>query len=135
MALSFYITSFSGVFSVDRYVFGASVDALNFGGDDPNGTLTASDVILNLGASRHSPRFLQAFAEQTTHKVVIKGYEPNVQGVEHNFLTITLTGAKVSAYHLAGAERARLTETMHLTFTTLDFDSLDTATDYIWQPA
>lgn len=131
MALNYY-AEFHGL--VSRVVL-IEVETMNLGGDDPSGILTASDVELGLAASKHSPRLLQAFVEQTAHKIVIKGYEPNVQGVVKNFLTITLTQARISSYRMGAVWKGKVRDTLHLTFATLDYDFVETGTDYIWQVA
>ena len=133
MALNFYITSFSGIASSTGSNL-IAVDSVNLGGEDPNGILTPSDVILGCGAGRYSPLLLQAMVEQTTHKVILKGFKPDAQGVERNFLTITLTGATVAGYHLGGAADG-FTDTLHLAFVTLDYDWVQNGVEYIWQPA
>jgi type VI protein secretion system component Hcp len=131
VALNFYL-SLSGITSATHQI---EVNTLNFGGDDPNGTLTPSDVIVSGDASRFSPDLLRAFAEQTPHKAVIKGYEPNVAGVQTNFVTITLINARVVSYHLGGTPNGRVVDTLHLNFATLEYDFPTLNADYIWQVA
>ena len=111
------------------------VGSLNFGGDDPHGVLTPADVIISADTSRYSPLILQAFVEQTLHKVVLDGYEPDAAGLVHNFVRITLTSAQVVSYHIGRTEHSRLTDTLHLTFITLDYDWLDNNVDFLWQLA
>jgi type VI protein secretion system component Hcp len=111
------------------------ITSLNFGGDDPQGVLTPADVIITADTSRYSALLLQAFAERTLHKVVIKGFEPNAAGLVHNFVKITLTGAQVISYHIGGTEHVQLTDTLHLSFLSLDYDWLDNNVDFLWQLA
>ena len=131
MALTYY-AEFHGLVSKAVLI---EVETMNLGGDDPGGIRTPSDVVLGLTASKYSPRLLQAFVEQTAHKIVIKGFHVNVAGVEENFLAITLTQARIASYRLGAAWKGKVRDTLHLTFATLDYDYLDTGTDYVWQPA
>jgi type VI protein secretion system component Hcp len=109
------------------------VNSANFGGSDPNGTVVPADVVINAESTRFTPLLLKAFVERTTHKVVLTGWEPNVNGVEHQFVKITLTGAVLVSLHMAGTNAAEVIDTLHWTFDSLEFDWIDTATDYIWQ--
>lgn len=111
------------------------VDTMNLGGDDPQGILTPTDVVLGLEANKYSPLLLKAFVEQTAHKVIIHGYEPDPQGLEKNFVTFTLTQAKMSSYRIGAVEKGRFTETLHLTFATLEYTFVQAGSDYTWQPA
>lgn len=113
----------------------AEIDSVNFGGDDPNGTLTPADVVITADTSTYSPLLLQAFAERTTHRVVLNGFKPDASGREHNFVRITLTSAQVISYHIGGTEHVHLTDTLHLSFLSLDYDWLDTGVDFLWQLA
>ena len=129
MAMKFYLNSISGLFSSNPI----KINSANFGGDDPNGFLTPSDVILNCDAGPHSPQLLQALSNGGTHKVVIDGYRPNAVGKLTNFLRITLTGARVISYQTSGAALGAFSDRLHFNFATLDFDFIEGSTDYIWQ--
>ena len=131
MALKYH-AEFHGLVSKTALI---EVETMNLGGDDPGGILTPSDVVLGLKASKFSPRLLQAFVEQTAHKVVIRGYHLNAAGLEENFLAITLTQARVASYRLGAAWKGKVRDTLHLTFATLEYEYVDTGTDYVWQPA
>jgi len=131
MAVFYYITTFSGVAaSTSKNLI--AVNSMNFGGDDPNGFLTPSDVVLECDAGDYSPKLLQAFVEQAPHKVVIKGHRPNVQGFDEVFVTVTLLGARVLAYESAGNAGGDFSDRLHLNFVSLDFDYLPAGVDYVW---
>jgi type VI protein secretion system component Hcp len=128
MALNFFVT-LSGINVKPGQE--AEVASASFGGVT-NGSPDPSDVVLELDPGRSSPLLLGAFARGTSHKVVITGYEPNVNGVEHKFVEITLTGSHVISYHLAGADGGRVHDKLHLRFASLDLKMLDTNTEYHW---
>jgi type VI protein secretion system component Hcp len=129
VTLRFYLNSISGLFSTNPI----KVSSVTFGGDDPNGILTPSDVVLVCTAGAHSPKLLQALVNGGTHKVVINGYRPNAVGLDTNFVRITLVGARVMSYQTSGSTGGAFTDRLHFNFATLEFDDLDSAVDYIWQ--
>jgi type VI protein secretion system component Hcp len=132
MALNFY-AEFHGLIPHRRVLL--QVIGANLGGGDPAGILTPDDVVLVCDASRYTPKLLQAFVDQSSHKVEINGYEPNVQGIEKNFIRITLTGAKVTSFHESATAASRFEDTLHLSFVSLDYDFVADNADFVWTPA
>lgn len=135
MTLHVYATSISGIFSVARFNDGIEVNSLKFGGDDPNGFLTPSDVIVALRSSRYTPLLVKAFVEQTSHTVVLKDYQPDHSGIARNFATFTLLGAKIDSIQLAGSATSHVVDTVHFNFATLDYNRPDDGVDFAWHVA
>lgn len=108
--------------------------AVNFGGDDPNGILTPSNVDLKIDSSGYSPLLLKALVEQTAHTVIIKGYRPDASGKSALFVTITLGQARVVQYQIAGTEHAQVNDTVQFNFLSLNYNYAGGA-GYLWQTA
>lgn len=100
------------------------LSSLSFGGENVAGspTPTADGLTLAMPTGQFSPKILQAFANKSPiAKVTIRGYQPDASGKLVNSLVITLTGAQVVYYHL-GASSGVPTDTVHITYATIDLD-------------
>jgi type VI protein secretion system component Hcp len=104
-----------------------------FGGDLTNGSAIPEIVTLALPSSRFSPLLLKAFAEKaSTIKATIRGYQPNVNGVQSNFVTITCTGSQIVHYHLGISSSGAPTDNLQLTYATIDLNWLLNNVHYTW---
>ena len=69
-------------------------------GGEVDGAPVPTQTTLTLDISNYSPRLLQAYAEAITlSKIVINGYQPNVQGLKTLVLTITLANVRITSFH------------------------------------
>ena len=76
------------------------LQSFELGGDVVNAGADPAQTVLTLDSSKYSPELLQAYAEATNlSKIVIKGFERNVVGVEALVLTVTLTAARIISFH------------------------------------
>jgi type VI protein secretion system component Hcp len=135
VAVNIYLTSMSKIFSVTRYTDGIPLDSLNFGGNDPNGFLTPTDVVVEMRSSTYSPLLLKAFVEQTSHTVVFKEYQPDRSGITRNNATITLATAKIVSFELAGTATSHVLDTVHFNFATLGYNRPTDGAEFVWQVA
>ena len=122
-----YFVSFSN-FSPKNIV----LNSASFGGDNENGTPTPEVVTLTMPGGPQTPKLLKAFAQETTGlTVTIKGIAKNVNGQEFQELVVTFSGAEVVHYHL-GMSGGGLTDSVHITFGSVDIFWADTNFHYTW---
>jgi hypothetical protein len=121
---------FSGI----NLALAVPLQSFTFGGDDVNGTLAPSQVILTLDTNRYSPRLLQAYVQKTSlQSVVIRERAPDVQGVLRLLMTITITGAEIVYFHTSAATHGHIRDTVHLVFGgSAEVNRNAEAVDYTW---
>jgi type VI protein secretion system component Hcp len=94
--------------------------SLSFGGENEGGTLVPEDVTFTMPTGAFSPLILAAFASETRHKVIIRGYQSDASGKQVNSLIITCTNAEVLHYHLSVSSSGAPTDNVHVSFDSIE---------------
>ena len=105
-------------------------------GGEIDGAPTPTQATLTLDISNYSPKLLQVYAEAITlSKLVISGYQPNVEGLKTLVLVITLANVRITSFHTnvdVGSGHVR--DTLNVNWGSFTLLRKDSNRTFTWTP-